>query len=232
MRNYKLPLTTAIVLAALSVPFTASAADSVTSNDSLSHPPYRPWTLSLDAGTTGLGGSISWRFADHWGVRSGLDYFEYSDSGLAIKALKYDATVRIMSEPLTLDIYPWEKHSFHVSVGVQFNQNRLTGVGDDTGTILPPARAGTLELSIEQQPVNPYLSIGGTLLYFDKAHHWALGGELGVAYTGDPKVSLARTGPPAPLLDAAVKIEEGRIVDYAEQFQWWPVLKLTVSYSF
>lgn len=189
-------------------------------------------TLGVEAGTTGGGGSVSWRFADHWGARSGFDYFEYSDSGYAIKELNYDAKMRLMSEPLTLDIYPWKEHSFRISVGVQFNQNRLTGTAVDTGIIIPPAVLGTLNLNLEQQLVNPYLSIGGNFFYFDHAHHWAMGGELGVTYTGDPKVSLTRTGPPSALLDAALRAEQNRIEDYANQFKWWPVVKLTVSYSF
>src|SRR5204863_2148694 len=140
----------------------------------------------------------------------------------------YDAKIRVMSEPLTLDIYPWKKHSFHISLGLQFNQNRLTGSAQDTGTIIPPEKLGTLSLKIEQQLVNPYLSIGGNFFYFDHAHHWAMGGELGVAYTGDAKVSLTRSGPPSPLLDAGARREQGRIEDYANQFKWWPVLKLMV----
>ena len=61
---------------------------------------------------------------------------------------------------------------------------------------------------------------------------WAMGGELGVAYTGDQKVSLTRSGPSAPLIDAAVRSEQSRVQDYANQhYKWLPVVKLTVSYS-
>lgn len=224
-------LLAASLMAGGSISFTASAAEAPPAEEFSGPALYRPWTLGIEAGTTGAGGSVLWRFADHWGARAGFDYFEYSDSGLAIKNLNYDATVRLMSEPLTFDIYPWKKHSFHISVGVQFNQNRLTGTATDGGTVNPPDILGTLNLDLEQQPVNPYLSIGGNFLYFDRAHHWALGGELGVTYTGDPKVSLtsSRSGPG---IDAALRAEASRIEDYASQFKWWPVVKLMVSYSF
>jgi len=212
--------------------FTASAAEATTSEESSAPPLYRPLTLGVEAGTTGLGGSLSWRFADHWGARAGFDGFQYSDSGFPIKALTYDAKIRIMSEPLTLDIYPWKAHSFRISVGMQFNQNELTGTAEGTGAILPPAGVGSLDLDIHQQPVNPYLSIGGNFFYFDRAHHWALGGELGVAYTGDPDVSLTRSGAPSALLDAAVRYEQEQVEDYADKFRWWPVVKLMVTYSF
>jgi hypothetical protein len=225
-------LVAASLVAGACLPLAARADDAMTPKETDAPPLYRPWTLSLEAGTTGAGGSLSWRFADHWGVRSGFDYFGWSDSGFAIKDLTYNAKFRVMSEPLTFDIYPWAAHSFRVSVGLQFNQNRLTGTAEDAGTIVPPEKLGTLDLTIKQQPVNPYLSIGGNFFYFDHAHHWAMGGELGITYTGDPDVSLTRSGPPSALLDAALRYEQQRVVDYANKFKWWPVAKLTVSYAF
>jgi hypothetical protein len=226
MHTKRAVLYAASLMACGSIPITASAAEATAPEESSSPPLYRPWTLGIEAGTTGAGGSLSWRFADHWGVRAGIDYLEYSDSGFPINGLTYDAKIRIMSEPLTLDIYPWETSSFHISVGLQFNQNRLTGTADDTGN-----GVGELNLKIEQQPVNPYLSIGGNFFYFDHAHHWAMGGELGVAYTGDPKVSLtsSRSGPG---IDAAVAAAKSGVEDYADKFRWWPVAKIAVTYSF
>jgi hypothetical protein len=229
MNTTKLSLYAAGLMACGSLPLTGSAAELLAPE---APPPYRPLMIDFEAGTTGLGGALSWRFADHFGVRAGFNYFEYSDSGLAIKDLKYDASVRVMSEPLTLNIFPWEKSSFYISVGVQFNQNRLSGSAEDGGTVVPPEKLGVLSLNVEQQPVNPYLSIGGNLFYFDHAHHWALGGELGVAYTGSPDVSLTRSGPPSPFLDAATRYEQQQVEKYAENFTWWPVLKLSVTYSF
>jgi hypothetical protein len=209
--------------------------------ESAPRPLYRPWTLGVEAGTTGVGGFVSWRFIDHWGARAGFDYFQFSENNLQIKDINYDAKVRLMSEPLTLDFYPWKKHSFHISAGVLFNQNELTGTADDTRVITIGHRPiqifqGTLDLKVQQQLVNPYLGIGGNFFYFDHAHRWAMGGELGVAYTGDPKVSLTwaggRSGRIGSLTDSEVRNEQGKIQDYADQFRWWPVLKLNVSYSF
>jgi len=222
-----------IVCACASQNATGAEASDLTSQPE--PPPYRPWAVSLEAGTTGIGASSAWRFSDHMGVGLGVDFFRYSQSDMEIKGIKYDAELRLLSEPLTFDVYPWKKHSFHIRVGMMFNQNQLTGntTGDGTitignGTVL----IGTLDLKIKQQPVNPYLSIGGNLFYFDRAHRWALAGELGVVYTGDPSVSLTRSGPASPLLDAALAIEQQKIQDYAEKFQWWPVAKLAVTYSF
>lgn len=197
----------------------------------------RPFTVGIEGGTTGFGGLFSWRFAEHWGTRFGVDYMTFSDTGVEVQDLHYITTLRLLSEPLTLDIYPWSKNSFRVSVGLMLNQNRLTGSADN-GTVIVNGQPitiealGQLDMKVEQQPVNPYLSFGGNIFYFDRAHRWAFGGELGVVYTGDPQTSLTRSGPPSASADAALATAHQQLDKYAEKFKWWPIAKLQVTYSF
>jgi len=199
--------------------------------------PYHPFSVGLDAGTAGLGGSVAWRFEDHLGARAGLDYFSYSRHA-TIQDVAYSGTLRPMSEVLTLNLYPWTKSSFYVGVGAFFNQNNLTGSASDAngitldGTFYPAGQVGTLHLKVDQQPVNPYVSVGGNL-YFGKAHHWSLAGELGVAYAGKPRVDLTRSGGVVdPNIDLAVAQQRQKVENQIKDFQFWPVLKLGVTYSF
>jgi hypothetical protein len=211
--------------------------------DASSRPPYQPWTVGGEIGSTGIGVFGSWRFSDHLGVRAGVDFLQWSENNLSIGDFRYSATARLLSEPLTLDIYPWQKHSFHVSVGMLFNQNQLTGTSSGFGPVSIAGHSfdfsdvGLLNLKIQQQPVDPYLTIGGNFLYFDHAHHWALGGELGVAYTGTPIMSLTSSGrfsggggPDS--IGAALGQEKQKAQDWADKFTWLPINKLTVTYSF
>ena len=242
MKNTKLCLYAASLIACSGTAFTARAAEVANSLTEMpSRPDYREWTVGTDAGSAGLGGFISWHFYDHLGMRAGFDYFQWTENNLSVGDLNYNAKVRLISEPLTLDIYPWKKHSFHISAGVLFNQNQITGTSTGLGPITIGGQTfqfsdvGSLNLKVEQQLVNPYLSIGGNFLYFDHAHHWALGGELGVAYTGEPKVSLTRSGSSGPLgsaIDAAVRHEQQKAQNWADQFKWMPVVKLMVTYAF
>jgi len=239
MRNPVLHLGAASLITWAGASLNATAAETSALTDDSGPPPYRPWSLAIGIGTDTLfGGGGSWRFSDHLGMRAGVGYSEWSWDHLGIKGIHYDATVRLLSEPLTLDVYPWQKSSFHISLGMLFNQNELTGTASDSGTIIidgqpyPTDAVGSVHLKMKQQPVNPYLSIGGDFFYFDRAHHWAMGGSLGVAYTGDQDVSLTRSGPPSPLIDAALNNQEKRIKNFADEFKWWPVAKLFVSYSF
>jgi hypothetical protein len=232
MKNPKLTCFLSVILACAASALPLRAEDT-------NRPPNYPFTLGLEAGTTGLGGSASWRFADHFGVRGGFDYFSYTRNG-NIEDVNYHATLRLMSEPLTFDLYPSKQRSFHVSVGALFNQNRLSGTGTGNngsvtldGQTFPTSEVGSLNLRIEQHPLDPYLSIGGNFFYFDKAHHWAFGGELGAAYTGQPRVGLTRSGGIAsPTIDSALQSEQQKVEHQARQWQFWPVLKLGVSCSF
>jgi hypothetical protein len=221
----------------------ATAAEEPNHFELPSRPDYHEWTVGADAGSAGLGGFGSWRFYDYLGVRAGFDYFQWTENNLSIADFRYSAKVRLMSEPLTLDIYPWKKHSFHVSVGMLFNENQITGTSSGFGPVTVGgqtfefADVGVINLKVQQQVVDPYLSIGGNFLYFDHAHHWALGGELGVAFTGDTTVSLSRSGGLAngalnAAINAAVSREQQKAQDWASQLKWMPVVKLMVTYSF
>jgi hypothetical protein len=201
-------------------------------------PAYRPWTIGLEAGTQGIyGGSASWHFSDHVGVGAAVDYGEATWNHLGIAGIQYNAKLRLMAEPLVLQLYPWKKHSFHVDLGLMFNQNQLTGTASDSGIVIIdghplPVVAGQLSMKVHQQLVNPYFSLAGNFFYFDHAHHWAVGGELGVAYTGTAEAHINRSGPSSPVIDAALQAAEYELERYANQYKWWPVAKLNVSFSF
>jgi hypothetical protein len=215
---------------------TASIFLSLAGSAGAQAPDYRPLSLSAEAGTTGVGGALRFRFSDHFGVRGGGNWFEYSENGQEIEGVTYNAKLRLQSEPLTLDIYPWKKHSFYVSVGALFNQHRLTGTAPGgqsvtvggTDFVLGPNES--LELKVEQQPVAPYLSIGGNFFYFDRGQHLSLGGELGVFYGGDPKVSLTSTSAAIP--QSALDAEVQEVRNKANDYKFWPVLKLVLTYAF
>src|SRR5208283_5919131 len=96
---------------------------------------------------------------------------------------------RLMSQPLNLELYPWKRSSFHLSLGALFNEERLSGTASGAVNLDGTLYAGSLALRYKPQTVDPYLGIGGNL-YFTKAHHLSLMGALGVAYAGNGSVSL------------------------------------------
>jgi hypothetical protein len=194
---------------------------------------YQPFSLAAEAGTTGLGGTAGWRFADHFGLEGGMDYFSFT-LNRSISDIPYSGHLRLMSERAGLNLYPWKDHSFHVSLGAYFNQNRLSGTATSDGTLtvngaVVPA-GDSVKLVYKQQPVDPYVSIGGNV-YFDKARHFSIGTELGAFYLGNPRVSVSTT--PAGVVPLSnLSSYQQRAQHDLKKLPVWPVLKISFCYSF
>jgi hypothetical protein len=207
--------------------------------DVIEEVPYQPFETRLEIGpTTGVGVTESIRFMDHLGVSGGIDYWDagYTHS---ISDVDYHANLRFLNVPVTLDVYPWRTSSFHISGGVVLNQNRVFGEASPSanstitinGTTYTGAQVGTLHLAIRQEPVDPYLAVGGDFVNFDNKH-WAFGWTLGVMYTGNPRVQLSNTGGNGSVPQSDIDGEKNKIIHYARQLEFWPVFKIGFSYAF
>lgn len=220
------------VLAALSWVPTLRAQETETVN-------YRPFGISVDASSLGFGVSANWRFHDHFGAHAGIQYFGISKDNKKIEGVSYDADLRLLSEPLALDYYPWASNPFRISAGILLNQSRLKGdVPQDPvagrtmlnigANVYDSSAIGNLDLKIDSKTIAPFVSIG-TSVYLDAAKHWSLNGELGIAYTGSPEVILGNSGPGVvPPPDLAM--EANKIKD--DIWKVYPIVKLGVSFSF
>lgn len=199
------------------------------------------FSVSADASTTGLGGTFTWRFADHWGASVGVHGFGYGYDG-TISGVRYDASLRLLSEQLNLDFHPWAERSFRISAGILFNQNEAKGSGQASGitqtfnlggTAFTAASVGTLNARLRFPDVGAYIGIGGDFFFFDNAKRWSLGGEVGVIFTGEPDVTLSRTGGIASAqIDAALAQEQREAQNKANDFQFWPVIQLSLKFRF
>ena len=194
-------------------------------------PFYQPFNLGVEAGTTGFGGTAGWRFADHFGLVGGVDYLTYSWSQ-TIESIPYNADLRLMTEYAGLNLYPWRKSSFYLSAGAYFNQNRLNGSSVSDGSLFVngyPLPAGeSVSLEYKQQPVVPYVAIGGKV-YFDRARHFSLGAELGAYYLGNPRVNVTSSD---PLATSYLDGYKQQVEDQLKKIPVWPILKLSLNYSF
>ena len=203
-------------------------------------PGYRPFTLGLEAGTTGVGGSAHWRFLNHFGVGGGFNWLNVSFPELEGDNLSFKSDVKLQVAPLTLDIYPFKKRSFRVSVGMAYNSNEFSGsfnytdnedieIGDNSYS---PEEIGSLtfETKLGNRFV-PYVGIGGVAFYFDKAHRWSLGWEVGVLFSGKPEVSLKTSNTVAGLAEDLER-ERQSFEDKLSGLRFWPVAKIVLSFSF
>jgi hypothetical protein len=184
---------------------------------------------------TFFGSSLGWRFSDHFGVRSGFDWFSFSRSQ-SLSDLKYKVKLKMQSEPVFVDLYPWRDRSFRLSAGVLFNQNSLSGSLKPTsavnlgGTVFPAGTAGTLRLKIKQKPVSPVVAMGGNLFYFDSAHQWGFSSEIGAYYAGKPDVDYKSTAAGAA---SAAQAERQSIKNsIGNKLNIIPVIQTGINFSF
>ena len=162
-----------------------------------------------------------------------MDYLKYS-LNRTISDIPYSANLNLQSEYAALNLYPWRNRSFHFSLGAYFNQNRLNGSAVSDGTLqvngaTVPAGDSVL-LEYKQQPVDPYVSIGGNL-YFDKGHHLSLGAELGAFYLGNPRVNVT-TSPSGVVPQSDLDAYRQKVENNIKKVPVWPILKLSLNYSF
>jgi hypothetical protein len=199
---------------------------------------YQPFTLSAGVGTLGLGAEAHWRFADHFGVRGGLNYATFSKDSMEIEGVNYNADFQLLNAPLSLDIYPWDDSSFRISIGALINQNELEGFSPSLGAgnfielggvLVDSGAVGDINMTVEQETISPFLSIGGDIS-LNRSKSLSLGFELGVAYTGSPEVTMSATSGStfSPLLAA----EAQELEDKAADLKLYPIIKVSLNFAF
>ena len=189
---------------------------------------------------TFYGASLGWRFSDHFGVRTGYDWFTFSRAE-SLSDVTYDVKLKMQSEPFLVDLYPWKNHSFRLSAGILFNQNSLRAsltpmdeitLGGQTYPDPVAAGVGSLNLKVKQRSVCPMVTLGGNLFYFDSAHQWAFSSELGAFFAGKPDVQLSTTSSDQAIIQN-VEAEKQKIKnDIGSKLNIIPLLKFGVNFSF
>jgi hypothetical protein len=192
-------------------------------------PPHRPLMIGGELGTLGGGVVGRWQFADHLGVGVAYDYLSATYNG-KIQGNEYRTHLRLATIPITLDGYPLNNNYLRLSGGIVINRNHFTGSSTGSVDLNGTTYSGTALLDIKQQPVNPYFAVGGNF-YFTRDHRFSMGGELGFLYSGEPRVHL-RLNPPNAGVEAQRRQEESDIRHYARYAEIWPVVKLSINYSF
>lgn len=203
--------------------------------------------LNVTLGTTGLG--VEWDQPLHPKLHlravasyGQIDRDEESDD------IEYDAEVTLGGAALLLDWHPFAG-GFRVSTGLavsaldlslEANANGEYEIGDHTYTGNPHLKA-----DVDYAPVAPYFGIGWGRAF--DASGWSMTFELGVLLLGDPSVTLDASGRvSSPDVNGGASIDVGtstefqqdlererqNLEDDIDDFTFYPVLNLGVSYAF
>ncbi|MEM6707407.1 MAG: hypothetical protein AAF648_01345 [Pseudomonadota bacterium] len=199
-------------------------------------PTLAEFTLGPKAGTLGFGLEGSYAFNDRFGIRAGLNTFDYSwDDDL--DGVSYDGDLELQSTALLLDYRP-AANGFRISAGILLNGTEINGVADPAATYdigentYTFEESGDLSATAEFDRISPYVGIGYD---FRRESAIRISFDLGVAFQGDPDVSIRTVGGTLSddsTLRADLDAEEASFQSDLEGLDIYPVLSIGISYAF
>ncbi|MCI0433219.1 MAG: hypothetical protein L0271_06170 [Gemmatimonadetes bacterium] len=192
--------------------------------------------FSGHAGTLGVGGDVSIGLGRQLAVRAGANVQPWEPSR---EYSGVDFTLELPS-PTYTGMVDWHPGGsvFRISGGaVHFGSStEVTAVPvapvEIGNTTYQPSQVGTLSGRLETREIAPYVGLG-----FGKAPGRSgvgLALDLGVAWQGEPEVTLASNGPLAsdPAFMQELAREEQNIEEDAKAIRFYPVLSLGLVIAF
>lgn len=185
--------------------------------------------VAAKAGSLGYGAELGYRFNDYLGVRVGLNTgsyeFDQTDAGI-----NYNYKFDFDTVPALLDWYVFGG-TFRLTGGFVSNKNKMTGTASgsiDVGSSTYTNATATVDIGFEKS--STYLGLGwGGVPSASSGFGMAL--DLGVVMHGTPKAKLSVSAP-VPVNPADIAQEEQQINDEIKDMKYWPVVALTIGYTF
>lgn len=194
-------------------------------------------SVSLSAGTLGVGPELGLRFSDTLGARLGANALALSGEA-DVDGIDYDGDLDLRSAGAMLDWHPFAS-GFRVSAGARWNGTELdlsarpSAPVEIGGVVFTPAQIGMLEGTVELRSFAPAISVG---FAGEPQPGLTLGLEFGVLYQGVPELRdlRARGGLLAndPNFLARLRAEEDEVEDELDRYRLWPIVQLLVVYRF
>lgn len=216
-------------------------------------------SLSVKAGTLGLGLELDYKISDAFNIRLQSNGYSYDDE-FEEDGIDYDGEIELASTGLLLDWRPF-KGSFRLTGGVYANNNELTGRTDNDGdesytignTLYSTTSTDPLKINMDVTLGNStagYLGMGWGSSSVNS--DWMFSLELGVLFSGEPTVNLAASGTAVvnqngstqsfnlsdttnPLVQEfqnELANEEINVEDEISEYKAYPVIAIGVGYRF
>jgi hypothetical protein len=202
--------------------------------------------LGLKAGTLGGGVELTTGLGNQVEVRIGANAFNYSERREA-SDIEYDAEARARTATGLLDWHPGAR-AFRLTGGVIYNNSTIegrslppaSGAYNIGGIPVPVNLVGTLDGTIDFDPVSPYAGIGwGNSLRTTR--RLGVSFDLGVVFLGGGDVTLTPRIPAGsplndPIARAILQVQLDReaedIENDLQDYDYYPVLSLGLTYRF
>ncbi|MCM5704611.1 hypothetical protein [Larsenimonas salina] len=196
------------------------------------------WSLGAQAGTTGLGGSVSWRFSDYFALTAGYSGYTYDDLDRTVDDVDYKGDIDSDIYSLKLDYFPWAG-GFFLSGGLVRPDVKLNATGTPSNVDLSnyglPDDAAYLDGKAElSDGVQPYLGLGWRTSNREGLGFYAEAGAFWI----DPTVDLEAKGSAVnnqaaqTALQPYVDQEEEEVKDELNKYNVYPVAVIGIEYTF
>lgn len=199
--------------------------------------------ITADLGTTGLGLHLVVPMESNLNGRFGANYLKHDfekRSGL----VDYKLDGKLATFDVLFDWYLISQSNFRLTGGLMYNGTRFKAAGvpaangsfSFNGTTYSTTDIGSLQGEVRFRRAAPYIGIGwGNALTPNK--RWNFSADLGAFHQGKAQVNLIAFGCTTSTtvcnkLVSDVNVEELRLQEEASDYEVYPVLRASISYSF
>jgi hypothetical protein len=190
-------------------------------------------------GTGGIGAGIGYHFNDFLSLRGEIANYTYDDT-VSESGIEWEGNLELATQGLFLDIKPFAG-SFRLTAGFNASNHSLakltargTGAAIDLGGSAVEVDPGESVSGSVDYDTRPYLGIGWGLA----RDGFTVALDLGVEI-GKPNISVTATTIPGGALEDALDLDSGLLDREAaelrsdlDQLKLYPIIKLSVGYSF
>jgi hypothetical protein len=204
--------------------------------------------LGVTAGTLGIGVQTTQTLHRKLDSRFSINTYSTSINNTE-QGVDYQADVSLQTFSALLDWHP-NAGTFYLSGGLVINNSNAKLKNDDLssnsveiGNKSYVSSDLAIRGDVTFQPLAPYIGLGWSAAP-SKNNGFGFSFELGVMYTGSAKVDLSATGTATevggfsfnvgndPNFQESLAIEEQKLEKDVEDFTYYPVVSLGVSYAF
>ncbi len=199
-------------------------------------------SLGIKAGTLGGGLEVSMDINQYLELRAGINQINF-DFDTTIGDIDYNFAPDFSTGSLMLDLYPFA-NAFRFTVGAYINNNEIDIDGTYRQDLLTPELARYADLIdqahvvglIEFDTFAPYLGIGWSSNH-DSTSRWGVNIDVGIMFQGAPQVTELRIEDPwgvgdLPVAEIFAQREREEIEKEIDEYEYYPVASLSLSYKF
>ncbi len=204
---------------------------------------FKPSSVRLEAGTTGLGGAVSYGINQKWGTTLGYAAYDDTFNDIQLGDNDYDVDLDVTNGFLTATYRPFAGN-FGIDFGTYYQDNKIKGtVTADEGTTFTydnkdfVSPAGGLAVAADVKYQNELAPFVGLSYSPSITQRFGLFGQIGVMWAGKSDIKLAAVkggetvGSDGRTLKQVVADEEKNIQDdFSTEFL--PVAKVGLQLRF